>query len=136
MSLKRIRQIAQRLRETGQNRPGDKESKALHGELDEICRDAVRNVEGYSRKIRQIYNRKGEGYLRKEEGRVIGKLVRKRKSLKVTQVSIAKKMGSTKSVVSRFESKKNKHSLSLNTLIRYADALGCRIQIKLVPNHK
>lgn len=136
MLLKRMREIAQRLRETGQDRPDDKESKALHGELDEICRDAVQNGERKIQRLRQVLNQQGEDYLRKEERRIVEGLVRKRKALKVTQVSIAKKIGSPKSVVSRLESSKNKHSLSLNTLIRYADALGYRLRIKLTPKCK
>jgi hypothetical protein len=40
-------------------------------------------------------------------------------------------MGTTKSVVSRLEAA-GKHAPSLTTLKRYAKAVGCELQIKLV----
>jgi transcriptional regulator with XRE-family HTH domain len=41
-------------------------------------------------------------------------------------------MGTTKSAISRLESA-GKHAPSLETLKRYARAVGCEIQVKLVP---
>ena len=41
-------------------------------------------------------------------------------------------MGTTKSAVSRLESA-GKHAPSLATLKRYAEAVGCELQVKLVP---
>jgi transcriptional regulator with XRE-family HTH domain len=41
-------------------------------------------------------------------------------------------MGTTKSAVSRLEAG-GKHSPSLTTLKKYAQAVGCRLEIKLVP---
>ena len=61
--------------------------------------------------------------------------VRKRAGL--TQEKIAKQMHTTTSVVSRLESfpepTKSQHSPSINTLKRYAAAVGCVLEIKLVP---
>jgi transcriptional regulator with XRE-family HTH domain len=42
-------------------------------------------------------------------------------------------MGTTKSAVSRLEAA-GKHTPSLSTLKRYAQAVGCDLQIKLVPH--
>jgi transcriptional regulator with XRE-family HTH domain len=41
-------------------------------------------------------------------------------------------MGTTKSAISRLESA-GKHAPSLATLKRYALAVGCELQVKLVP---
>ena len=50
----------------------------------------------------------------------------------LTQEAVASRMGTTKSTVSRLESA-GKHAPSLTSLKRYADAVGCKIQIRLVP---
>jgi transcriptional regulator with XRE-family HTH domain len=42
-------------------------------------------------------------------------------------------MGTTKSAVSRLEAG-GKHAPSLTTLKKYAHAVGCRLEIKLVPD--
>jgi transcriptional regulator with XRE-family HTH domain len=51
----------------------------------------------------------------------------------LTQEAVAELMGTTKSVVSRLEAG-GKHAPSLTTLKKYAQAVGCRLEIKLVPN--
>ena len=59
-----------------------------------------------------------------------------RKQRHFSQQMIADKMHSSKSAVSRLEAaggSKN-HSPSLSSLSRYAQALGCHLEIKLVPN--
>jgi DNA-binding XRE family transcriptional regulator len=50
----------------------------------------------------------------------------------LTQEALAKAMGTTKSAVSRLESG-GKHSPTVNTLTKYADAVGCRLEVRLVP---
>ena len=50
----------------------------------------------------------------------------------LTQGAVAAKMGATKSAVSRLESA-GKHAPSLATLKRYALAVGCDLQVRLVP---
>ena len=50
----------------------------------------------------------------------------------LTQEVVASRMGSTKSTVSRLESA-GKHAPSLTSLKKYAEAVGCNIEIKLVP---
>jgi DNA-binding XRE family transcriptional regulator len=53
----------------------------------------------------------------------------------LTQEAVADLMGTTKSAVSRLEAS-GKHAPSLNTLKKYARAVGCRLEIKLVPNYR
>jgi DNA-binding XRE family transcriptional regulator len=50
----------------------------------------------------------------------------------LTQEAVAELMGTTKSAVSRLETG-GKHAPSLTTLKKYAHAVGCRLEIKLVP---
>ncbi len=71
----------------------------------------------------------------KEEYELIDELLTARHRAGLTQATIAKKMKTTPSVVSRLESLQSKvhHSPSLSTLKRYASAVGCELAIKLVP---
>lgn len=50
----------------------------------------------------------------------------------LTQDAVASRMGTSKSTVSRLESA-GKHVPSLSSIKRYAAAVGCKIEIKLVP---
>ncbi len=51
----------------------------------------------------------------------------------LTQEVVAELMGTTRSAVSRLEAG-GKHAPSLTTLKKYAHAVGCRLEIKLVPD--
>jgi DNA-binding XRE family transcriptional regulator len=50
----------------------------------------------------------------------------------LTQDAVAERMGTTKSAISRLESA-GRHIPSLATLKKYAAAVGCDLQVKLVP---
>jgi transcriptional regulator with XRE-family HTH domain len=50
----------------------------------------------------------------------------------LTQEAVAELMGTTKSAVSRLESA-GKHAPSITTLKKYAQAVGCDLEIKFVP---
>ena len=50
----------------------------------------------------------------------------------LTQEAVASRMGTTKSTVSRLESG-GKHAPSLTSLKKYAAAVGCKFEIKFVP---
>ena len=50
----------------------------------------------------------------------------------LTQEAVASRMGTTKSTVSRLESA-GKHAPSLTSLKKYAEAVGCKVEIRLVP---
>lgn len=54
-----------------------------------------------------------------------------RKEANMTQEDVAKKMHTSRPAVARIESVNMKHSPSLHTLLKYADALGCKLEINL-----
>ncbi len=66
------------------------------------------------------------------EYQVVSQLLTARTRAGLTQDAVAERMGTTKSAVSRLESA-GKHAPSLGTLKRYAEAVGCELQVKLVP---
>ncbi|MEI6757543.1 MAG: helix-turn-helix transcriptional regulator [Chlorobium sp.] len=49
----------------------------------------------------------------------------------MTQEAVARKIGTTKSAISRLESG-GKHAPSISTLRKYAEAVGCELEIKLI----
>ena len=50
----------------------------------------------------------------------------------LTQAQVAEKIGTTQSAVARMESGSGRHSPSLATLTKYAEALGCKLEVRLV----
>ncbi len=68
-----------------------------------------------------------------EEYILIREMLSARSKSGLTQEAVAESMRTTKSAVSRLESA-GKHAPSLTTLRKYAQAVGCRLEIKLVPN--
>jgi ribosome-binding protein aMBF1 (putative translation factor) len=65
------------------------------------------------------------------EYQVVSQLLKARAKAGLTQEAVAQRMGTTKSAVSRLESA-GLHAPSLSTLKRYANAVGCELQVKLV----
>jgi DNA-binding XRE family transcriptional regulator len=65
------------------------------------------------------------------EYQVAGQMLKARSRAGLTQDAVAERMGTTKSAISRLESA-GKHAPSLATLKRYARAVGCELQVKLV----
>ena len=67
--------------------------------------------------------------------RLFDELLAARRNAGMTQAQVAEQMGSNPPSVARLESGggKAKHSPSISTLHRYAEAVGCRLEIKLVP---
>ena len=65
------------------------------------------------------------------EYQLVNQLFKARARAGLTQDAVAERMGTTKSAVSRLEAA-GKHAPSLTTLKRYAKAVGCELQIKLV----
>lgn len=65
------------------------------------------------------------------EYQVAGQMLKARSRAGLTQDAVAERMGTTKSAISRLESA-GKHTPSLATLKRYANAVGCELQVKLV----
>lgn len=75
----------------------------------------------------------GEAYDALElEYHVANQMIKARARAGLTQDAVAERMGTTKSAVSRLESA-GKHAPSLATLRRYANAVGCELQVKFVP---
>jgi DNA-binding XRE family transcriptional regulator len=66
------------------------------------------------------------------EYRLINEMLKARTRAGLTQEAVADRMGTTKSAVSRLEAI-GKHSPSLATLKRYAEAVGCDLRVKMVP---
>ena len=62
---------------------------------------------------------------------VVNQLLKARTRAGLAQDAGAERMGTTKSTVSRLEFAR-KHVPSLTTLKRYAEAVGCELQVKLV----
>jgi len=79
--------------------------------------------------FRKAYENLGEEY------RLIREMLAARSRFGLTQETVAERMGTTKSAVSRLEGV-GKHAPSLSSLKRYAQAVGCRLEIKLVPNSR
>jgi len=67
-----------------------------------------------------------------EEFALLDEFLKARADQGLTQAQVAEKIGTTQSAVARMESGKGKHSPSLATLSKYAEALGCRLEVKLV----
>jgi DNA-binding XRE family transcriptional regulator len=70
-----------------------------------------------------------------EEYSLIREMLAARSKSGLTQEAVAELMGTTKSAVSRLESA-GKHAPSLTTLKKYAQAVGCHLEIKLVPKSR
>jgi DNA-binding XRE family transcriptional regulator len=66
------------------------------------------------------------------EYELVRELLAARAGAGLTQEQVAESMGTTKSAVSRLEAV-GKHSPSVSTLQKYARAVGCEVEIRLVP---
>lgn len=69
-----------------------------------------------------------------EEFALFDEMLKARKKAGLTQADVAKKMGTKTPAVARLEAfgRHKKHSPSIVTLQKYAEAVGCRLEIKLV----
>lgn len=71
-----------------------------------------------------------------DEFAYLDELLRARAASGLSQSEVAVRIGTSQSAVARLESINSKHSPSLATLQNYAQALGYKVQIKLVPIEK
>lgn len=69
-----------------------------------------------------------------DEYALLDEFLKARAAQGLTQAQVAEKIGTTQSAVARMESGSGKHSPSLATLSRYAEALGCKLEVRLVRN--
>ncbi|RJP23660.1 MAG: XRE family transcriptional regulator [Candidatus Omnitrophota bacterium] len=69
-----------------------------------------------------------------QEFTLFDELLRARKEAGLTQAEVAERMDTQPSVVARLESGggSQKHSPSVATLQKYAQAVGCRLEIKMI----
>jgi transcriptional regulator with XRE-family HTH domain len=67
-----------------------------------------------------------------DEFSLLDEFLKARAAQGLTQAQVAEKIGTTQSAVARMESGSGKHSPSLATLTKYADALGCKLEVRLV----
>jgi transcriptional regulator with XRE-family HTH domain len=67
---------------------------------------------------------------------LLTEMIKARRLAGLSQKEIAQRMGTKQTAIARLESSsgKVKHSPSLATLQRYAKAIGCRLDIKFIPN--
>ena len=65
----------------------------------------------------------------------LAELLQARNRAGLTQAEVAERMGTTPSAVARLEAGggSQKHSPSIATLRKYAEAVGCMVEVKLVP---
>ncbi len=68
---------------------------------------------------------------------LLHEILKARQNAGLSQAEIAKRMGTKAPAVTRLESSlsSGKHSPSISTLKKYADALDCHLEIKLVANN-
>jgi len=76
--------------------------------------------------VKAEYDRLGE------EFQFLDEFLKARTAAGVTQAEVAERIGTTQSAVARLESGRGKHSPSIATLEKYAHALGCRLELRLV----
>jgi len=79
-----------------------------------------------------------EGFAQAYEGleleyALASQMLKARAKAGLTQDAVAERMGTTKSAISRLEAA-GRHTPSLATLKKYASAVGCDLQVKLVPH--
>jgi len=71
-----------------------------------------------------------------EEFELFDELFKARTRAGLTQAEVAERMGTKTPAIARLEAGggRQKHSPSLATLHKYAEAVGCRLAIKLIPD--
>lgn len=67
-----------------------------------------------------------------DEFNLLHQMLAARAAAGMSQEDVARKMGTKQSAVARIECA-GKHSPSLNTLRRYAKAVGCSLEVKMIP---
>lgn len=70
-----------------------------------------------------------------EEFTILKEMLRARKAARLSQAEVAKRMGTKTPAIARLEAAggSKRHSPSVATLRKYADAVGCRLEIKIIP---
>ncbi|MDE2887201.1 MAG: helix-turn-helix domain-containing protein [Gemmatimonadota bacterium] len=76
---------------------------------------------------------KAEYEAQRPEFELLDKLLEARKRAGLTQGQVAEKMGTKPTAITRLESASRLHSPKIETLQKYAEAVGCRLNIELIP---
>jgi transcriptional regulator with XRE-family HTH domain len=71
-----------------------------------------------------------------EEFSFLDEFLKARSSAGITQAEVAARIGTTQSAIARLESGKGKPSPSILTLQKYARAVGCHLELRLVNDKK
>lgn len=69
-----------------------------------------------------------------DEFSLMTEMFRARKEAGLSQDEVAKRMGTKQSAIARLEASAG-HSPSISTLQKYAEAIGCKLDIRLIPKH-
>jgi len=69
-----------------------------------------------------------------EEYALVKEMLAARSRVGLSQEAVAELMGTTKSAISRLEAA-GKHAPSVTTLKKYAQAVGCHLEIRFIPEH-
>lgn len=93
----------------------------MHGSLQEFKSKALASNE-----VREAYDEL------EDEFELLDVLLKARTMAGMTQAQIAERIGTTQSAIARLESPASKHSPSLQTLQKYAKALGYKLQIRFI----
>jgi transcriptional regulator with XRE-family HTH domain len=67
---------------------------------------------------------------------LIEELIKARMNAGLSQAEVANRMGTKAPAISRIEAPDPKHSPSLRTLQKYAQAVGCQLQVRLIPDNR
>jgi len=78
--------------------------------------------------VKRAYDDLGEEFAFLEE------VLKARSAAGLTQAEVAARIGTTQSAIARLESPTSRRFPSVETLQKYARALGCRMEIKFVPD--
>jgi ribosome-binding protein aMBF1 (putative translation factor) len=71
-----------------------------------------------------------------EEFAFVDEVLKARAKSGLSQAEVAASVGTTQSAIARLESAASKHSPSIATLRRYANALGYKLEIRLVKKQR
>ncbi len=71
-----------------------------------------------------------------DEFAFLDEVLRARAEAGLTQAEVAARIGTTQSAIARLESAEPKHSPSIATLQKYAKALGCTVELRLVKERR
>ena len=83
-------------------------------------------------RAKALRQRGSKGRIREQgdEYALLDEFLKARADQGLTQAQVAEKIGTTQSAVARMESGRGKHSPSLATLSKYAEALGCKLEVQ------